>query len=90
MLHKPVDPALLRYASHFEANYEIVEKLLDIKEEEGVYYLLAQWEGLPDTPDLTWEPLDRMYEDAPDLVNTYLAKSRKKIAKQGLTAIQQH
>lgn len=67
-----ISPALLEYATHSEASYEQIEKLVGItKVDEGVK-VLVEWQGLPDEVDRTWEPLSQLHEDVPDLLQEFL------------------
>ena len=63
---------LMRHIEHSEAQYEEIEELLDIGEGEHGILVQVKWLGLPDDCDFTWQPIAELYEDVPDLLNTFL------------------
>ena len=55
-----VEPALLRHAQHTEARYESAKEVRDIRNASDNIELQIESDGLPDTVDLTWEPLQHV------------------------------
>ena len=49
--------------------------------------MLVEWEGLPDTVDLTWEPFEQVLEDLPGLLEDFLHTSGKWELKQKALAL---
>ena len=82
-----VSKDLLSYATHTEAHYEIIERILDIKIDRGVFWLKIEWEGLPDADDITWEIMLQIFEDAPETVLAFLQHCKKKIAKKAICTL---
>lgn len=74
---KKASEKLLKQTEHIEANYEMVEKLLDIGESDDGLCIQVQWLGQPDKSDWTWQPVQELYEDVPDRVKTFLKKCKK-------------
>lgn len=62
-----------------------MEKILDIREEDGNIELLTSWVGF--AGEETWEPLNRLHADVPDLVRDFCAESTKPAAQQALTTL---
>lgn len=45
------------------------------------FYILLQWLDLPNTHDVTWQPLQELYEDIPERMTEFLSTTTKS-AKQ--------
>lgn len=74
-----VSAEFLQHAENSEAKYEMVEKLLDIsKDGNGEICVQAQWLGLPDKCDWTWQPVQELFEDVPEKLTEFLQRSGKK------------
>lgn len=73
-----VPSEVLDLADRSAAKYEVVEKIVDIAENDEGIWLRLQWEGLPDERDYTWAILSDLYEDIPDMVTDFLKASAKK------------
>jgi len=88
LLGKPVPQEMLDLADHTASRYEIVERILDVGEAPDGMFFRVQWDGLPDESDFTWNPIQSMFADVPDMVHeflsTYSAKPRlvSKIKRQ--------
>eukprot|EP00171_Calliarthron_tuberculosum_P014755 IDg14755t1 len=52
---------MLELAERTEIRYEIIEKIIDVREADGEHFFQVQWVGLPDERDFTWNPIDEMY-----------------------------
>lgn len=48
-----------------EARYMLIDKLMDIGENNDIIHLALRWLGLLDRRDYTWLPLEIMSEDVP-------------------------
>ena len=82
---KELDESLLQAAAHLEANYQTVEKMRGIRRRNGSIEIEVEWEGLPDASDFTWEPLDQLHQDVPDLLEEYLkAEGHNRLKKSAL------
>ena len=57
---------------HSSESFE-VEKLLDYRIEEGKEEVLVKWFGF-DQKDSTWEPIDKLREDVPELLESFMSK----------------
>lgn len=68
---KELDSILLRCAEHSETAYQDARALRGIRENDGIE-MLVEWQGLPDEMDLTWEPLQQVYEDLPGFLEDFL------------------
>lgn len=79
---KPVEERLLRAAQHTEAVYQDALALRAIRSTDGAIDIQVEWEGLPDNIDLTWEPLQQVQEDLPELLETYLQTSGSRKLKE--------
>ena len=84
MIGKRVEDELLRIAAHTEASYQQAESIYDICEKEGGISVKIQWAGLPKALDYTWEPLQQVAEDLPQMLSAYLATKRKKHLRKRL------
>lgn len=88
---KEVSEKLLEDAKHSTANYEMIEKLLEIGEEDGKILVRVQWQGMPDERDHTWQTIDILNEDVPEMLTTFLASQKNtkqvKRAKAALSMI---
>ena len=73
---------LLAAAVHTEASYQSVESIKDIRCQNNTIQVQIIWEGLPDEPDWTWEPLDKVVEDIPEILRDYLQTDQKRELKQ--------
>lgn len=73
-----VSKELMDLAESTEARYELIEKLMDIGEDADGIHLQVQWLGLPDQRDWTWIPLSTLYEDAPELLASFLSTYKRK------------
>lgn len=80
--NQPVDPTLLKYIEHGDAQYVIIADIRDIRESQEGIELHAEWYGLPDREDWTWEPLFQIFENVPDIVHNYLSTPNKRKVKQ--------
>ena len=69
---KEVESSLLKYAEHTETMYQSARALRSIRQTDDSLQALVEWEGLPDSEDLTWEPLLQIYEDLPGLLHDFL------------------
>ncbi len=69
---KEVAPGLLRAAEHTEATYQTARKLCGIRKNKGEVEVQVEWEGLPDTSDRTWEPLEQIMADIPGVLEEFL------------------
>ena len=75
--------ALLRHAEHSEATYEEAEKLHELRTIGTSKFIQVEWQGLPDVSDYTWEPLLKLHEDIPDMVQQFLMSQKQtKLVKE--------
>ena len=72
-----VDPEIISAAEHLEASYQIIEKLCEIRRSGNSFSVRVMWEGLPDTIDHTWEPIQQIQEDVPDMLLEFLKTGTK-------------
>jgi len=63
-------------ADHLETSYDIVDKLLGIKKMKDGIYLQVEWLGLPDPEDFTWQKLEVLHQDIPEMLSTFLDNSK--------------
>ena len=64
-----VDADLKFQITHDEMRYK-VDRIIDHRKEEGVFYLKVVWQGFDDE-DSTWEPFNILFEAVPDMVRNY-------------------
>lgn len=79
---KQVHPKLLQAAEHYESRYETAEALKGIRDRDGNIEVLVEWSGLPDESDFTWEPIARIFEDLPGMLEDFLHSSGQRGLKQ--------
>ena len=81
LLGKPVPQDMLDLAERTESRYEVIEKIVDLGQHRDGLFFRVQWEGLPDKRDYTWQPVEELYADVPDVVNAFLSsfKNKKKV-----------
>lgn len=83
-----VSKKLMEHVEHTEANYEIIEKLLDIREASDGIFVQVQWAGLPEKCDWTWNSIEQLHEDVPEKLEYLLSVTRKKnLAKKAKKAL---
>ena len=64
-----------------------VDKIKNLRENDGVFELLVSWKGLSDSGD-SWEPLNVMQEDVPSKVRQYFKRKRNTgLVKRALETI---
>lgn len=66
MSGKVVSNELLQQAVHIETTFEMVDKLLQIGEANDALFIQVKWLGQHGNVDWTWQPLQALYDDAPD------------------------
>ena len=75
-------------ATHNDAVYEELSKIRGISGNGRRTEVLIEWDGLPDEPDWTWEPIDNVFLDVADALKEYLLspgnRSQKQAAKRYL------
>merc|ERR1719235_575998 len=70
-----VSTELLDFVAHNNRGYPM-ENIIGHRDDDGAWELLVQWQH--ETPDkATWEPLDRLYDDAPRMVRSYVQSLRQ-------------
>lgn len=80
---KDVDPKIVKYAAHSEiTSIQTIETIHDIKQSDGGFFVLIEWQGLPDTSEFTWEPLQQVFEDAPGIFEDFLHTSHHREFKK--------
>jgi len=67
-----VDPNLQRAAEDTEAVYQGARELRAIREKGNQIQIPVEWDGLPDKVDMTWEPVNQVNEDLPQLLRDFL------------------
>ena len=77
MENQELSEELLSATIHNEAHYHTVKQFHDIKNTSGQLHLHVEWEGLPDACDFTWEPVQQLLEDVPDMVKIYAENLEK-------------
>jgi len=60
-----------------------IEKLKEVRMNEGQYEILTTWKGFSDLED-SWEPLDSLFKQVPSLVVEFLTKAKHSEALQTL------
>ena len=58
-----------------DVNDAFIDEIVELRNFDGEYFLKVKWFGFG-MEDATWEPVENLLQDAPDLVNTYLAAQR--------------
>ncbi len=53
----------------------------DIREVDNRIEILVEWEGMPEHEEWSWEPLDHLAEDVPELTKSFLSTARKRTLK---------
>lgn len=86
-----VSEELLEQAEHLEANYEIVDELIDIGEASDGIFVQVQWYGLPDKCDWTWNELNQLQQDVPQKLDNFLSTtSKKQLAQKARDVLETH
>lgn len=67
----------LDLANRSSTRYEVVDRLVDLEKTENGYSVRLQWEGLPEERDITDMPLEKMFENIPEMVSAFLSQCRK-------------
>lgn len=81
--NREMSQKILDYVDRLKAQYEIVDKIIDIGEDRDGIFLQIQWLELPDAIDLTRVSVQNMFKDMPDTVVDFLQNhSRKKALLQ--------
>ena len=76
-----------KIAEHTDQTWYSVESVKDIRRSSKGIELLIGWKGYTSASD-TWEPLHVMYEDVPNIVESFLkSKSRNPSAKRALRSL---
>jgi len=78
---------ILNHAAHTEAEYEDIKCLRQIKKHGDTIKILVEWEGLPDTCDYTWEPVENLFEDIPEMLMEYLRHENNSIARRAIASL---
>ena len=81
-----VDSRLLASAEHSTMVYQVALAIRAIRERDGEIELNVEWDGLPDSVDMTWEPLERLHEDLPGMVEDFLHSSGQRALKRRAAA----
>lgn len=71
---------VLDLADRTAAKYEVVEKIIDIAENDEGIWLRLKWEALPEERDYTWAPLALMYQYIPYMVTAFLKATTKELS----------
>lgn len=74
-----VPEQVLDLADRTAAKYEVVEKIVDIDDNEDGIWFQLQREGLPEQRDYTWSALSDIYQHIPGMVKEFLQGSTKKV-----------
>jgi hypothetical protein len=72
-----IDSQVKEHIQFHSSTYE-VEKILDSRISKGQEELLVKWRGFDDH-EATWEPLEVVREDVPDLVEQFSRRQERKI-----------
>lgn len=68
---------ILDLADHTTANFETVDKFVDIAEDaDQTIMVRVFWDGLPDERDWTWHNAEHMYEEVPNMFLKYIYSIR--------------
>ena len=78
---------LLSHAEHTETMYENVKYPRRVQMSGKSYKVLVEWEGLPDTCDDTWKPIENLYEDVPEMRTKYLKDEETTVTKNEISYI---
>lgn len=63
---------MIELAERTDSRYEVVEKIVDVGEAPDGLFFQVQWEGLPDERDYTWQAIEELHADIPDMVKAFL------------------
>ena len=74
-LGTPADAAAIEKAALHDYPNNIVQKLLDHRQDDDGFKIRVRWLGFDRTHD-TWEPINKLAADVPDLVEKYLYAKR--------------
>ena len=66
-----VPEELLQAARHLESHYQTVYKLRSVGKKDNDTHIEVEWEGLPDPSDYTWEPALNIYQDVPEMFESF-------------------
>ena len=79
---KKVDEGLLNAAPHAEVAYRDARELRCIWTRIGQREIEIELDGHPDSEDRTWEPLQKVHEDIPEMPKDVLAGQGQKMLKK--------
>ena len=85
-----ISPELLRAAEHTDAQYERANELLALRKKNDIFEIQVEWEGLPENIDFTWEPMNRLHQDIPGMVEQFLSTSGQRSLKEKALRILSH
>lgn len=90
--NQEVPADVLALADHSTAQYETIDSFKDLQRDaDGSIMVRTCWDGLPHESDWTWNSLQDLLEDVPDMLTSYLranlAGSKSKIAKAALASL---
>lgn len=71
-------PSDILFAERSEAAYDMVDEIVDVGSAADGLFFRVQWDGLPEKQDWNWNPVQKLYDDVPDIVESFLARCRKK------------
>ena len=69
---------MLEFVNRINANYEVVQEIMNVEEFDGTFHFQVKWEGLPDQKDWTWKDAQTLHTDIPDMVENYLRNTKAK------------
>lgn len=81
-----VDPKLMKQAEFSEASVQILKHIHAIRKKNNEYEVQFEWEGLPQTNDWSWEPIDSIREDVPGVLEDFLHTAGNRLIKRKVLA----
>lgn len=77
-----INDDLISHAEFSETQFETIKELRDLRNQHDSFEVLIEWEGLSDEHDWTWEPINNVAQDIPELLQNFIASPTKRALKR--------
>lgn len=75
----------LKYqAAHYDSTYHLGNSLSAVRKHKGKYEVRVEWTGFQNGVDTTWEPVQKIRDDVPELLDEFLHTGRDRVLKKKL------
>eukprot|EP00171_Calliarthron_tuberculosum_P001866 IDg1866t1 len=77
-----IEDELISHSEFSDTHFETIKELKDIRKKVKKIEVLIEWEGLPDEQDWTWEPIEHISQDIPEVLQKFLESPTKHALKR--------